>query len=477
MTMGKHRNKSLNAGILKISGLFGGLQITNILCSIIRSKLVAIWIGASGMGLFGIFNTTVEMIASLSMFGLRESAVRNIACTTPSEKPRMVKVIRRCATALGIVGMLLTLACSTLLSNISFGNTSYFWAFMLLSTIVYTSVTNGGEGAIFQGLQRYRKLATCSMIGTVGGLAVSIPMFYFWRIDSIIPSIMSYGIITWLAMGAYRERIGSPCEPVSIGETIEIGRKILSLGFYLTVTGFVANAISYAMMAFLNNRYGTDTAGYYQAGFTLVNRYIGLVLTAISMEYYPRLSSVAGHNKRISTYVSNQLFMAMALLVPIILMFICCSELIIKLFYSSEFIIIMPFIICAVVGTIFRGISWCMAFVILARGDGRTYLITETSSALLSVAFNIILFQLCGFQGLGIAYILWYICYTIIVGTVYFKRYRMKISRNFYAFGIYSIMICAAGGAIALTLSPYLVIPLAIIATVVSFKALKRKIA
>ena len=143
---------------------------------------------------------------------------------------------------------------------------------------------NGGESAVFQGLRRYRKLAYCSMAGTIGGLAVSVPMFYYWRIDSVVPSIMAYGIITWLAMGVYRERVDGPDEELSLKATVDIGRKMLSLGFYLTVTGFVANAISYVMMAYLNNYAGTDAAGYYQAGFTLVNRYVGLVFTAIRSE-------------------------------------------------------------------------------------------------------------------------------------------------------------------------------------------------
>lgn len=44
---------SLNARILKVTGMFGGLQVINIICSVVRSKLVAIWIGATGVGSSG----------------------------------------------------------------------------------------------------------------------------------------------------------------------------------------------------------------------------------------------------------------------------------------------------------------------------------------------------------------------------------------------------------------------------------------
>ena len=52
--MGKR--EGLSKVILKAMGIFGGVQVLTILCSIIRTKLVALWIGPLGVGLFGIYN-------------------------------------------------------------------------------------------------------------------------------------------------------------------------------------------------------------------------------------------------------------------------------------------------------------------------------------------------------------------------------------------------------------------------------------
>ena len=58
---GKQGNISRMA--MKAMGLFGGVQVMGILCSIVRTKLVAMWIGPVGTGLFGLFNNALEMIA------------------------------------------------------------------------------------------------------------------------------------------------------------------------------------------------------------------------------------------------------------------------------------------------------------------------------------------------------------------------------------------------------------------------------
>ena len=40
------RRPTLSARVLKVMGLFSGVQVLTILCSIVRTKLVAMWNGA-----------------------------------------------------------------------------------------------------------------------------------------------------------------------------------------------------------------------------------------------------------------------------------------------------------------------------------------------------------------------------------------------------------------------------------------------
>lgn len=236
--------------------MFGSIQVTNIFCSLLRTKLVAIWIGPVGVGLFGIFNAAVEMIASLWQLGLKPSAVRELARTEPHELPVVVKVVRRMALWLGVAGALFTLVCCRWLSELSFGDTSHWGAFAWLSVTVLLLSVNNAEGAVFQGLKRFRELAWCSMAGIVGGTAVSVPMFYFWGVRSIVPTIIAYTVCTWVALGVYRERVPDPENGVTLRQTLAMSKRLLTFGIYLTVSSVVLNLINYAFMAYLNNEIG-----------------------------------------------------------------------------------------------------------------------------------------------------------------------------------------------------------------------------
>lgn len=49
---------------LKATSLFGGVQIINILILLVKSKIVAMLLGPSGMGIYGLFTQTEAMIRS-----------------------------------------------------------------------------------------------------------------------------------------------------------------------------------------------------------------------------------------------------------------------------------------------------------------------------------------------------------------------------------------------------------------------------
>ena len=82
--------------VIRAMGLFGSLQMLNILCGVIRIKIIALLLGTVGVGLFAIFNSALTMISAVTQLGLRESAVRTIASASdPEERDGRVITTRR----------------------------------------------------------------------------------------------------------------------------------------------------------------------------------------------------------------------------------------------------------------------------------------------------------------------------------------------------------------------------------------------
>ena len=458
-------NKALSRRVIKAMGLFGGTQVITILCSLIRSKLVALWIGPAGFGLLSIYLSVLELLGQISSLGIRSSAVRDVAANAanPDYVARIARIVGRWGIVLALAGFLLTAILSPVLSIFSFGNTGYILSFILLGVGVAMNVLTGTRLAVLQGLSRLKNLSRATIGGAVAGLLLVIPMYYYFRLDSILPSVIVYSAAALAAAQIFRERVTDK-SPISASETLNVGRKFLTLGFFITISDILNQLAVYIFVSWMNINAGEAIVGLYQAGNTLFNRYVGLVFTAIAMEYYPRLTAVVTSRQRVSTFVSHEIKISLCLLTPIIAIFIATAPVIVNILYTSRFTPIIPFVSVAITGTTLRAISWCMAMVILARGDGRRFMITEGFSAVIVIIFNILGYKYFGLFGLGISYILWYLAYTTIVYLIYRYVYHLTIARGIYKLAAGSILILTVS-VIATLLSGLYLIP-AIIAAI-----------
>lgn len=440
---------------MKAMGIFGGVQMMGIMCSIIRTKLVAMWIGTVGVGLFGLFNNALEMLNIATNLGIRSSSVRDISQAAEQKDSsliaRIIAVVRKWSLWLGLGGATLTLALAPVLSEVTFGTQDHIWGFVALSIAVLLMALTNGEQAVFQGLAQLKKLARITVLGTVSGLLVSIPLFYFLREDSVLPSIVAYAVANAAFAIILRNR-EYPAVKVTRNETLTMGREFVKLGVFMTIGNFVTILATYIFNAWLNNRAGTGEVGLYQAGYTLINKYTGLILTALGMEYYPRLARVAQSRIKLRVFVSQEINIALLVMVPVIAGFVLLRQPIVYILYSEDFMAILPFISWGMMGIIFRAVSWSMAFVILAKGSGKVYLLTETLSAVAGLALNIVFYNEWGLVGLGYAFTVWYIIYTAIIAVVYFCYYHLHLSRRCMATLTWAIAVtlavvmCTEGG-------------------------------
>lgn len=439
------RQGSMSSRVLKVMSIFGSVQVVTIICSIVRVKLVALWIGPAGIGLYGIFNSALEMINNTCQLGLRSSAVRDLAAADSRKLPALVLTVRRLGWLLGLAGGALTVCLSVPLSLYAFGDTGHAWCFMVLAVTVVLASLTAAESAVFQGLKRFKRLARGILWGSVGGLAVSVPMFRLWGLDSILPSIVAYGVCSWLAIGMIHEKVEPPRERITMRGSLSMGKKMLILGAYLTACEFITAVVTFVFMGWINKESGEAETGFFQAGFTIVNRYVGLVFTAIAVEYYPRLSQVIQSKSRTRLFVSHEMGLMMLILIPVVTGFIAADKLIVRALYDSQFYVILPFITWGIVGTVLRAFSWCLSFSILARGDGKAFLWTELLSAVFYLGANMVFYRLWGIAGMGAAYALWYGLYSVAVGVVYFRKFGFTVSGE--AVKIAATALCATSAA------------------------------
>ena len=408
--------------------VFSGVRIVGILCSLVRNKLIAWFIGPAGLGLVMLFNSVVDLIGQSTRLSIDQSAQRDISNSSEANSEITISVVRKWSLWLGLTGFLVTCLLSPVLSIWTFETVSHWPTFCLLAIVPLCLTYGTCINAENQGLKRFKAVAVSNLLCSLGGLVGAVPLILWLGIDSIVWVIVIYGIASWFGSWLMRPRIRKIELPRN--EIIQRGKSFVKLGAQITIAQFVTQAFAYIFVLFLNTYASTGILGIYQSGYTLMNSYVGIVFSALWVEYYPRLAAMSHSPRRMAFAASHEARLALLILTPLLCLFIVLANPLVRLIYSSDFLSVIPYLVLAAIGVIFRITSFSLAFIILARGDGKAYLTTEILSVLVGFGLNMAGYFLGGFAGLGIAYTLWYAIYTAIVAIMCRVRYGITFNRR-----------------------------------------------
>ena len=421
--------------IMKAISIFGGVQVVQILVQIIHSKAIAILLGPAGMGINSLLNSNLGLVQSLTNFGLKTSAVKNVAEANGTENSNRVAVIitvlRRWVWITGLFGTILTLILSPWLSELTFGNREYTLAFIWISVSLLFNQLSSGQLVILQGLRKIRYLANANLTGAFLGLFVTIPMYYFWGVDGIVPAIIAMSLVNMLRTWYFARKIKLEKVEVTRKTTLVEGKQMLIMGFMLSMSGLMTTGAAYILRIFISNTGGVDQVGLYSAGFAIINTYVGMVFTAMSTDYYPRLSAVAADNTKATQTINQQAEITLLILAPILVVFMVFINWAIILLYSTQFTGVNGMIQWAALGMYFKAASWSIAFILLAKGASKLFFWNELITNIYLLGFNILGYKYGGLDGLGISFLAAYFVYLVQVFFLSRIKYNFSLGKNF----------------------------------------------
>ncbi|MRX63752.1 O-antigen translocase [Maribacter luteus] len=430
----KNKNSSYRQ-IMKATSIFGGVQVFNIIISIVRSKVIALLLGPAGMGIAGLLNSTLNIIGSISNFGLGISAVKDIAEANQEgdeiQISRVIIVMRRLVWFTGLLGAIATFFLAPWLSELSFGNHEYTIAFRWLSITLLVKQLSSGQFVLLQGMRKLNHLAKANMLGSVFGLIITIPLYYYYNIEGIVPAIIITAFMTLAINRYFSSKIKIRETKVSAKETKVIGKGMLVLGFVLSLSGLMASAESYVVRIFISNIGGIEEVGLYNAGVAIITTYVGLVFTAMGTDYYPRLAGVSKDNVKTAELINQQAEIAVLILAPILATFLIFINWVIIILYSDKFIGVSAMIYWAALGMFFKAASWCIAFIFPAKGASKLYFWNELVAIIILGGSNVLGYYLAGLTGLGISFLVAYFIYLIQVFLVAKTKYDFSFHSDF----------------------------------------------
>ena len=471
--------------VLRASSIFGGVQVITILFAIFRTKAAALLLGPAGMGVVGLFTSSIDFFGAATNFGLSTSAVRSIALVSGENKEdelgRTVAIVKNLALATGFVGMVTMIIFSSLLSQLVFDSQDYQWAFIFLSITLFFNQLLASRTALLQGFRRLPLLALCTISNSVFSLLITVPLYYFFGTDGIVPALVLIAGANLLGALYFSSQLDYPQVKVAFLNSLREGREILKLGFFIGLSGLMGLGSAYILRIFINEVGSIDQVGLYSAGFAMINTYVGMVFMAMATDYFPRLSGAVSGEGGFSDVVNHQMEIAFLLLGPILCWFVVLIDPIVVFLYSGEFGAINEMLLWSALGMLFKAVGWTLGYIVLAKGSSSFFFRNELIAIAYQLALNLAGYYLMGLTGLGITFLLGYIIYSLQVMFVcYWKfpfQFDFRIVKKFLFFLLLVSLCLLCFYLLTSPLTRYSVgISLAVVASIFSFRQLNKAI-
>lgn len=393
--------------------LFGGLQIYKILLSVIRTKCSAIFLGPSGFGIYSLITSTLTSIEQVTNCGLGTSSVKDIAYAQNDMKEvsRVYLVLNRFVWITGFAATLFCIFGAKYLSISAFGNSDYTTAFVFAAISLLINQLITGQGALLTGMRKYKFIARLNIWSNTLGLIVTIVLYWLGREKAIVPVIVSTALLNLLFSFYYAKQIPLPKVVLSLRKTWQKGKEMLKMGILISLGGAVSSLAGYAIRIFISQMSGIFIVGLFTASFSLVNTYLGMVVSAIDKDYYPRLCSVKSDSVSFNKTINQQIEMLVLLLSPIIVVFAIFSPTVIYAFYSEKFQSASGFMVLVALAMTFFVPAKTISMAFLAKGNSKGYFLNQFTFVAYTLVLNVIGFHYGELFGLGISYLGAYMLY------------------------------------------------------------------
>jgi enterobacterial common antigen flippase len=405
--------------ILKSSSIMGGAAGINLLLGMFRVKFAALLMGTTGVGLLASFTSIQGFISTLFGLGIQSSAVREVAVAVGRQDEqaigRAVLTLRRVCWLTGLVGMVVMMAFSPILSQLTFGSDAYTLDIAALGLVILFGNLSGGQMVLIQGMRRIGDMARVTILGAVLATLAAIGFYAWLDLRGIAPALVSIAAIQLALSWHFARRV--PVSPVILGvrQTFQEASGMVQLGLVFMWNGLLGSAVSYLTIIFITQQISLQAVGLYSAAFALSGIFVDFVLGAMGADYYPRLTGLEYDKTAINRLVNEQTEIGLLLAVPGLLATLALAPWIIRIFYTSEFLPAVEPLRWFILGCLGRVISWPLGFVMIALGKGKWFFATETAANLTHLALIALGLAMFGLTGVAIAFFVLYIGYSIAV--------------------------------------------------------------
>ena len=386
---------------------------------IFRSKINAIFLGTEGVGIVSQFSVLMSSSSSFTNLGMSEAVVKQIAQNS-SETNSKVLIASSVKTYLITVSAFIIISTSLLfffkdeVTIYIFGSYEFINFFYLALLSFPLLIINGVFFAILKGFKGIKHIARARIAIIFSNFFLFLPLVLIYKLNGAIIYLPISYLITLMWNYYYTNKYYLKINGISfkfIWQTPvskKFQKEMLTFsgfGIFISVVSIASEFIGRSVVV---TNLGIDKIGIYSPIIMFASLFSGFLLPSFNTYLFPRFSQVKS-NIEAAGIINDALRLATISLLPLLLLGIPYRDILIRTFYTNEFLEASNYLPFHFIGVVFN--VWFVVFgqTMTPRGYIKQHSIFKFSYHVINITLVFWLVPLYGLYGYMMKFILGYI--------------------------------------------------------------------
>lgn len=403
--------------LIKTSILSAITTFIRVIAGFIITKIVAVYIGPSGMAIVGQLNNFIGIINSVASAGIQSGVVKYTAeyCNDIQIKQKIWSTAFRISFILVLPMVIAIIIFSDYISIKLLQTSEYSSILIIFALSLVFFVFNGLLISILNGQGEIKKLTVINILGNIIGLIATVLLVIKYQLyGALLAGVISQPIIFLVSILIVLRSNWFKLYMFLSSMDREYIIKLLKYSAMAIVSGTL-NPLSHIYIRnYIVEKLGWDQAGYWQAIWKISEVYLMIITTTLSIYYLPKLSSLKDKKA-----LKEELIYGYKIIMPVVSMMALgiyiFRNMIIKILFTKDFAPMEELFLFQLLGDVVKIASWLLGYIMVAKAMTRLFIISEILFTLSFVGFVVIFINLFGLIGVTLGYLVNYCFYLVFL--------------------------------------------------------------
>lgn len=402
--------------LIKTSVLTAISTIITVISAFIINKVLAIYVGPSGLALVGQLKDFVTMITIFSNGAITQGIVKYTAeYETIEEKQKVFSTSIIISLVYSTIISVLLFILSDYLSVKILKDTQYSSVFIVFGSTVFLFALNAVLMSILNGQKEIKKYVLANIMNSLVALFVtSILIFQLNIIGALYALVINQSVVFFITLLFVIKNSWFKIAYFKQGIDKETLLKLAKFSL-MAITSAICVPLSHIIIRnYIGENLGWDSAGYWQGIWYISSIYLMLITTSLSVYYLPKLSSIKDKIE-----LKKEILNGYKVIIPIVVIFafviFLIKEYVIIIAFDEKFMPMLELFKWQLIGDVIKIAAWLLSYLMLAKAMTKSFVFTEIIFSTTFVILSIIMVNYFGLIGMTYSFVVNYILYLLTI--------------------------------------------------------------